>query len=258
MDETRQPRRIQSVDRAFDILEVLRDSEGATVTEIADQVALSPGSVHTYLSTMVDRGYVRHVDGEYRLGLFFLPMGEYVRSHFSVYEAGKPVLDDLAAETGEAAHLVVESCGREIPVYEQFGSDAVGIQLYVENKTVPRQNLHCSAAGKAILAFLDDDRVDEILSDYDFAQRTPSTITDEAALRDELASVRESGVAYNDEEQIPGIRAVGAPIVSDGTVRGAISLSAPASRLKGETFVSELPDRARQATNIIEVNMQSP
>lgn len=243
---------------AFEILEVLRDREGATVTEVADRVGRSPGTTHTYLATMRELGYVRSVDDEYHVGLFALPLGEYVRAHSRLYQVGKPEVDELAQETGEASHLVIESHGREILLYEQFGPDAVGEDLYTRIKGYPRQNLHCSAASKAILAHLDPDRRDGILEDYEFIRRTPNTVTDEATLRAELEDVRTDGFARNDEEQITGVRAIAAPIVHDGDVYGAISLSAPTSRMRGERFSSSVPQRLVDSANVIEVNLQTP
>lgn len=243
---------------AFEILEVLRDSEGATVTAVADEIDRAPGTAHTYLATMQELGYVRTVDGEYHVGLFALPLGEYVRAHSRLYQVGKSEVDELAQETGEASHLVVESHGREILLYEQFGPDAVGEDLYTRIKGYPRQNLHCSAASKAILAHLDADRRDSILEDYEFIKRTPNTITDEETLRAELEEVRADGFARNDEEQITGVRAIAAPIIHDGVVYGAISLSAPTSRIRGERFSSTVPERIVGSANVIEVNLQTP
>ncbi len=251
----RNPRRIKAVDRALDVLETLRETNGSTVTEIADEIDLSPGTTHTYLSTLQDRGYVDRDDGEYRLGMFVLPLGEYVRTDSRLYRAGKPVLDDLADETDETSHLVVASRGKEIPLYERFGAEAVGERLYEENKATPRPNLHCSAAGKAMLAHMDESRREGILEDYGFAERTEYTITDESALREELERIRDRGVAFNDEEQVRGLRAVGAPVIGDGRVEAAVSLSAPVSRLEGTRFRTDFPDRVRQAANIVQVNL---
>jgi len=258
MTDDRSPRRIQSVELAFEILEILRDSEGATVTEVAAQINRSPGTAHTYLATMQDQGYVRSVEGEYYVGLFALPLGEYVRSQSRLYQVAKPEIDELAQQTGEASHLVVESHGREILLYEQFGPDAVGEDLYTRIKGYPRRNLHCSAASKAILAHRDPDYWDSILSEYEFVSRTSNTITDEETLRDELKDVRSNGFARNDEEQITGVRAIAAPIIHDGVVYGAISLSAPTSRMQGDRFSSSVPDRIVDAANVVEVNLQTP
>lgn len=258
MTDNRSPRRIQSVELAFEILEILRDSEGATVTDVATQIDRSPGTVHTYLATMKEQGFVRSVEDEYHVGLFALPLGEYVRSHSRLYQVGKSKVDKLAQSTGEASHLVVESHGREILLYEQFGPDAVGEDLYTQIKGYPRRNLHCSAASKAILAHLEPDYRDTILSEYEFVSRTPNTITDEEMLRDELEDVRSNGFARNDEEQITGVRAIAAPILHDDIVYGAISLSAPTSRMQGDQFSSSVPNRLVDAANVVEVNLQTP
>ncbi len=228
------------------------------MTEIAEEIDRSPGTTHTYLATMQEKGYVRVEDGEYQVGLFALPLGEYVRATSRLYQVGKPEVDRLAQETGEAAHLVVESHGREILLYEQFGPDAVGEDLYTRIKGYPRRNLHCSAASKAILAHLDESRRDEILADYQFVARTPNTITDEETLRAELERVRQVGYAINDEEQITGVRAVAAPIVHEDTIYGAISLSTPTSRMPEDEFVSTAPERILDVANVIEVNIQTP
>lgn len=258
MTDNRSPRRIQSVELAFDILKVLRDEEGATVSEVANKIDRSPGTTHTYLATLQDLGYVRTVKGEYHVGLFALPLGEYVRSHSRLYQVGKSEVDKLAQDTGEASHLVVESNGREILLYEQFGPEAVGEDLYTRIKGFPRRNLHCSAASKAILAHLEPKRRDVILEDYEFISRTPNTITDEENLRTQLKDVRTKGFARNDEEQIAGVRAVAAPIIQDNTVHGAISLSAPTSRMRGERFSTTVPERVVDSANVIEVNLQIP
>lgn len=257
MTDKRTPRRIQSVEIAFDVLKVLREKKGASVTAVADEINRSPGTVHTYLATMQEKGYVKVEDGEYQVGMFAIPLGEYVRSQSRLYQAGKPVVDNLAQETGEAAHIVVVSNDREILLYEQFGPDAVGEDLYARIKGYPRRNLHCSAASKAILSHLDRSDRDEILANYELVSRTPNTITDKDVLRNRLSEIHENGFATNDEEQIKGVRAVAAPIIHDDTVYGAISLSAPKSRIQHERFQSVIPDRIIDAANIIEVNIQA-
>ena len=257
MPDDRSPRRIQSVETAFEILKILRNKQGASITEITNELDKSAGTVHTYLATMKNEGYVKNEDGIYHVGWFALPLGEYVRSQSRLYRAGKPVVDKLTQETGEAGHLVVESHGREILLYEQFGPDAVGEDLYTRIKGYPRRNLHCSAASKAILAHLNQPHRDRILSDYELIARTPNTTTNQSDLRDELRQIRTKGYANNDEEQIMGVRAVAAPIVYDGTVHGAISLSAPKSRMPDDRFTTTVPEQVIDTANIIEVNIQA-
>ncbi|MFC4540479.1 IclR family transcriptional regulator [Halosolutus amylolyticus] len=257
MGKNRNPRRIQAVDHAFEILGLLRDHDGMTVSEIANAVGLTPGTVHTHLTTMQAHGVVQKTDGKYQLGTYMIPFGENVRSNSRLFRAGKTEVDDLAAETGESVHLVVETLGREVLLYEEFGQNAVGEGLYLRNKGSPGRNLHCSAAGKAILAHMDEKKRETILDGYDFTPQTPNTITDEDALRDELQQIREENIARNDEEQIEGVRAVGCPIRHSDEVLGAISLSAPTRRFEGERFAQTIPEVVAKTANIIEVEFQT-
>lgn len=257
MTTDRSPRRINSVDNAFQILELLRDADGMALSALAEELDLSPGTVHTYLSTMEQRGYVRRIDSEYHVGLFVLPLGEYVRGHSPLYHAAKPEVDQLANNTGEAIHVVVESNSREIVLYGKFGEEAVGEDYHMKNKEYPAPNLHCSAAGKAMLAHMDRSRREAVLDEYDLSPRTNNTITSREKLNERLDSVREEGIARNDEEQVEGLRAVAAPIHRDGTVIAAISFSAPTSRLRGERFQNDVPDQLAKTANIIEVELQT-
>lgn len=258
MAENRSPRRIQSVRQAFEIIEALRDGNGLTLTEVAETVDLSVGTLHTYLATMEEMGYVRSVDGEYRVGLNMVQLGKYVQTHSELYQAAKSELVELAEERGKVSHLLVQSNGRGITLYERFGPDTVAEELYTTANGYPRQNLHSSSAGKAVLAHLPEDRREEILEDYDYPAWTPATITDEATLREELEQICEQGYAVNDEEQIEGVRAVGAPVLVDDTVKGAISLSSAKSRMVGERFTDTIPNRVIQATERVAKNLESP
>lgn len=258
MTEDGGTRRVKSVDNAVELLEGLRALRGGTVSELADRSGLSPGSVHTHLATLRDHGLVRQDGRTYDLNYQFLVLGEYVRNHDPLYRHGRGVADNLADDTGEAVHLVVEEDGMEVILYESFGQDAVGTEFYLQNREFVDRHLHYSAAGKAIMAHLPADRVTEILDRHGLVERTDATIGDADRLREELDRVRERGFAVNDEEGVRGLRAVGSPVLGrDDTPIGAISLSAPTSRFSGETFTVTVPERVMEAANIIEVNVQT-
>ncbi|WP_336036199.1 IclR family transcriptional regulator [Halobacterium yunchengense] len=251
-------RTIGSVDRTLRVLEALRRLDGATLAELADEVDLSKGAIHTHLSTLRQHGFVEHRGDSYALGRRFLTFGEYVRNSVPLYRAAKGEVDELAAETEECVHLITEENGEESILYEAFGDRAVGREFFLQNRSEMGRYLHYSAAGKAILAELDDERVDEIVDEHGLPAATRHTITDREAFFAELADVRERGYATNDEEDLLGIRAVGAPILGPGgEVFGALSVSAPASRLQGERFTEEFPRVVKEYVNVIEVNLQT-
>lgn len=255
MDEQTTGRKIQSVDTACELIEQLREYQEASLSELADALDLSPGTVHTHLATLKHHGLVHQTDKKYRLGPQLLTLGEFVRNHSDLYRAGKEQIETLAEESGECAHLLIEHDNQLFALYERFGENAVGVEYHDKKREEPLNHLHCTAAGKAILAYRPDEEVEELIASTGLPWNTQNTITDADELFDELKTVRERGFAFADEEQMQGIRAVGAPVrTPNGTAIGAIALSGPTSRLQGDEFREEIPEMINQAANICEVN----
>ena len=257
MENDESGRTVQSVATACDVINTLQERDGATVSELGDALGMSASSVHAHLTTLKQYGFVVQRDAEYRLGPYFMPLGEYVRNHTQLYRAAKEEVDELASATGEGAHLVIEHQGQLLSVYETFGSNAVGREYHARKREEPKTHLHCTAAGKALLAFYPEDRVRDIAERRGLPAQTKRTITDVDELLTELEAVSERGYATADREQLQGIRAVGAPIEDrNHDVVGSISLSAPASRLKGDSFREDIPEQVMHAANIAEINLQ--
>jgi len=251
-------RRIQSVANACELIEALRETDVSTVTELADQLDLSPGTIHTYLATLREHSFVVQTESEYRLGPQLLTLGEYVKNHSEFYQASKEQIEKLADETGECAHLITEHDGQLYALDEQFGENAVGVEYHNRKRERPLTHLHCTAAGKAILAHLPDERVEGIISWFGLPQNTQNTITDPDNLFEELETIADRGYSFANEEQMENIRAVGAPVTlpSQGVV-GAIAISGPTARLRGERFHEEFPRKITNAANVCEVNLQT-
>lgn len=250
-------RHLKTVNTTVDVIQGLVELDGAGVTELANHLDLSKAAVHNHLTTLQSNRLAVKNGSTYELGLRFVTLGEYVKHQSELYEAGTGPTDDLAETTGEYAHLMTEEHGRGIHIYKARGKEAVAEDYHHLNLERP-DYLHYSAAGKAVLAYLPDERVEYIIEEYGLPERTENTITDPAALREELAEIRERGYAINDEEEIVGLRAVGASIrASDGRVLGAISVSGPTSRMKGDRFRTEIPEQVMEAANIIELNIET-
>jgi DNA-binding IclR family transcriptional regulator len=103
---------VQSDETLVSILAHLRERDGAGVTELATPLGIAKSTVHNHLSTMLDHGFVVKRGTEYHLGLQFFEYGQYVRTQYEVYEAAKPVVDDLADTTDEMVWLIVHERGR--------------------------------------------------------------------------------------------------------------------------------------------------
>ena len=242
--------RVKSVDTAFDMLEVLRDKDGSSVTELAAECDCAKSTMHAHLRTLRNRGYVvRNADG-YHLGLQFLDLGNSARSRFQLVQAARPEIDQLVEETGERIQLMVEEQGMGTYVYQSRSESAIS----TDSHTGTRVNLHSTAVGKAYLAFLPRERVEEILDRRGLPAKTEHTTIDREALYAELDEVKERGVAFNDEEKIEGMRAVGAPITGEDNVAiAAFSLSSPTTRLNGERYRTEIPQKLQNIARVISI-----
>jgi len=253
-----EPRRIQSVDRAFEILRRIGENGSSTVSELAAEVGLSPGAVHTHLSTLKSNGFVAQEDGKYKLGMEFIPFSERVRNQTNLYRAGKAEVDKLAHEHDAVAHLVTEYEGQVLILYEMSGENAVGKEIHTAKREQPQEHIHCTAAGKAILAYLPDSRVEEIVEEYGLPPYTTHTITDEETLYEELAEIREQQYAINNEEVLHGNRGIGAPVIDDEEeLLGAISISGPANNWRTEQSEDELVESVIRSANNVEINVHT-
>ncbi len=249
---------IQSVLITTELLEHIRDSNEITVSKLADKSGRTPGTVHTHLSTLKQAGLVAQVGQKYKLGPQFLAYGEAVRNHSNLYQASHTEVNKLAENNNECAHLIIETNGKLFALYERFGSQAVGVEFHNRKRERGLNHLHCTAAGKAILANYPQKRTEEIIEATGLPEITPNTITEYEQINEEFDQIREQGFALADEEQIEGIRAVGAPIIDrDKSVVGAIALSGPKARLQKKLFRQEIPEKVMEAANICEVNLQS-
>lgn len=242
---------IKGTERTITIVEALKEMDGAKVTELADQVGLSKGTVHDYLSTLREHNYVVKESDEYYVGLGFFEIGEYARNRIQIYHAAKPEVQKLAEETGELANLLHEEHGLGVYLYRARGENAVTLDTH----TGKRRYLHNTALGKSILAHMPRDRVDDILDQHGLPQETEHTITDREELYSELEQIRDRGYAFCNQERVEGLHCVAAPLQSrSGDVLGAISIAGPTTRIKGGRLEEELPQKVLQAANVIEIN----
>ena len=243
---------IQAVDTTLRIVEALNESGTGGVTDLARTLGLPKSTVYNHLDTLHRRGYVVKTDEKYRLACRFLELGSMTRDRRLVYRIARDEVTSLAEETGELSGLIVEEHGYGVFLHRAKGEQAVRVDTHVGK----RIHLHGAALGKAMLAFLPAERVREVVDRHGLPALTDNTITDEEHLHAELADICEAGVAFDDEERIDGLRSVAVPLrTGDGDVLGAISVAGPTSRMRGERFRSELPDRLESAANVVELNI---
>lgn len=241
------------VERSFKILERLAETGSTGVTELAKELDIPKTTAHSYLKTFEKMEYAINEDGEYRLSLRILLHAGRLRHASALYKVGRPQVDRLARETGEAVNLGVPEAGQRVIIYGAEGENAVWDDVPLGSRTP----LNLTAIGKAILSGWSASRLEAFLTEHPLSSTTEHSLDTETALLDDIEATRDRGYSIESEEHILGVRAFGMPITtSDGSVIGAISLTGPNSRLRQEETETELVNELRQTANIITLRYQ--
>jgi IclR family transcriptional regulator, acetate operon repressor len=218
---------VRAVVRVMDILDMLQASpDGRSLAAISDAAGLPRSSTYRYLATLETRGYVqRDGAGLYRVGLALVP--SHGRNLDVLAASARPVMEDLRDRFGETINLGVLA-----------GNRVAYLEILESNKAVrlaarrgDRDPIHSTALGKAIASRMGADAVVAILAAEGMPKRTSKTITEKARYLGELEKVRAQGFALDVGENEEDGRCVAVPF-QNGRVLAAISLSAPAARLK--------------------------
>lgn len=245
-------RTVRAVETAFDIIEFLQENNGARLHEIANELELADSTVYHHLNTLVDRGYATREDRVYYPGLEFLQVGGEVRDRRRVNRLSNMFVESLAEETGEQVQFIVEENGYGYHVHTATGERATSI----DTRPGKRIYLHANAAGKAILAFYSESRVEEIIDTVGLPALTEHTITDKEELFIELDKVREQKYAYNWEEHVEGYCGIAVPVRGEEEVLGSLALGAPVERVRNEQSKETLTQKVRETVNEFELELK--
>jgi DNA-binding IclR family transcriptional regulator len=231
------------------ILKCIESNDGINTSELADEVGIQADALEAHLASLESEGYVVIEDGRCRLGLNFIHVSSVIRRK-SAYQHASDKVDELAEKTSFRSYFVVEERGRGIYFSVNPGKLDVRTKSAVGN-WIP---LHAAAAGKSILSALPEERVHKIIDKWGLSRETENTITEPAALSEELERIRERGYATNREEQTKGLQAVGVPVVGiNDDVIGGLSVGGPVHRMDEDWFSNELPDILLAASNELEL-----
>jgi IclR family acetate operon transcriptional repressor len=223
---------VQSLARAFELLERMADAgHPVTLSRLAAETGLPPATIHRLMRALLDGGYVRQ-DGSRRYGLGpgLLRLGDAASRMIGSWAL--PHLRGLVREVGETANIAVLE--QDDVVYLAQVPSPHSMRMFTE--VGRRVMAHCTGVGKALLAELPEERVQEILRRTGMPSQTERTLTSPQRLAAELARVRRRGYALDDGEQEVGVRCVAvavrsAPGGSGGSAHLAISVSGPSTRV---------------------------
>ncbi|MEK5522085.1 IclR family transcriptional regulator [Heyndrickxia sp. FSL W8-0423] len=245
---------IQSVDRALRILDLFDEhTTELKITDISNRMGLHKSTVHSLLKTLQQHGYINQnlENGKYGLGMKLFERGNYFIQSFDVRQLAKKYLMDLSATTGQTTHLVILD-GKEGTYIDKVEGPMAVILYSRIGKRIP---LHCSAVGKALIAFKEKEEIEKILDGYAYTKRTEFTIRNETEFLRELEKVRSQGYAVDNQENEPGVRCIAAPIRNhENKVIAAISLSTLIARVD-DTQLGIFVEQLKQAASELSEKM---
>ncbi|WP_299879052.1 HTH-type transcriptional regulator BhcR [uncultured Sulfitobacter sp.] len=224
---------IKSLDRAMQVFEFLSEAQGKALSTIAAEMKQSPATVYRILVTLEGRGLVEFdpVEQVWHIGPQAFVIGARFLRRTSLVDRARPVMRKLMEQTGETANLGVEKEGFVL-FLSQVETHATIRAFFPPGTLSP---MHASGIGKALLAEMDDARLQRTLEGRVLEAFTDHTITDFAALRDDLAAVRARGFSIDGEEKNLGMRCIAAPVFDvAGEAVAGISVSGPVSRVSAE------------------------
>lgn len=240
---------VQSVERAFDLLELITDAGGkVTLSELAQAAGLPMPTIHRLLRTLMPKGYVRQlVNRQYALGPRLIRLGEGASKQLGAL-AHAP-LSSVVDRLGETSNMAVLDANMVLYVAQVPSKHSM--RMFTE--VGARVHTHNSGVGKAILAQLDDDVVRTIVSLAGMPTPTEKSIGNIEDLLADLHLIRQRGYSIDDGEQELGVRclAMAVPLAPTPT---AISVSGPAARLD-DAFTERAVPLLRQAAGIISAGL---
>lgn len=233
----------QSLERGLAILgSFTPDRPALGISELAQRLGLTRSTTHRYVATLARLGFLDQdeLTRKYRLGIRVLDLGFAVLGSLELREIAAPHLQRLTAATGHTSNLAIRDETDVILIDRIRGRPCRYHPLEFNLHVGSRLPSYCSATGKALLAFLPQADLDNLIDRLEFQPRGPRSVGSRAALLAELAQVRRTGMALNDEELESGLRSIAAPIRSrSGVVVAAINLAIPWSPVA----MSELTDQ---------------
>lgn len=227
---------LSTVSNAARVLKAFRDGEGELgVSELSRRLGLGKSNIHRVLTTLVAEGLLVHdpQTRTYRLSLVLCELGEVAKANVNLHTAATPILEELRNTTGETVQVAVLD-GTEVVYVERLESSHT-LRLFTQIGR--RMPAHATSTGKLLLAFLPDEEREAFFDARTLEARTPYTITDHDALREELQRIRQRGWSENAQESEVGVASVGFPIRdASGRVVAAVSIAGPVMRLDGDSL----------------------
>ncbi|MCG8476445.1 MAG: IclR family transcriptional regulator [Cytophagales bacterium] len=244
---------VPNLHRALDVIELLtQHPKGLSLAAIQEILEYPKSSLFRIISSLVERNYLNknEVTGTFCLSKKLLHIGLATLSEQSLVEVSLDYMRALRDELKETV-LLGTLDGQEIVLLEQtVGTNPFTFMLSLGK----RMNLHASAPGKSVMAFLPDQEYNSIINRINFEVFNKNTISNKEDYADEIAKVKKLGYAFDQAEEYEGVHCVGAPIFNrNGYPIASVWVTAPSARLK-KTNLDEVGKQVRHTA--LEISSQ--
>ena len=226
---------------------VAQEPDGLSNAEISRKLQIPKSSASYILRTLEKQAYLKRdaETGKYRVGLKILSLSRGALSGLDVRGVALPIMRHLTQQTGLTCHLAILDGPDAVYVEKVEPEGFIRMDTWVGR----RMRVHATSVGKALVAHIPPDRLEQIVSRSGMEKRTPKTITTLPRLLKELEKVRAQGYAVDDEENNLGARCVGSPIFNDrGSIEAALGLSGTTQQVSPQAMpriTESLKDAAR-------------
>lgn len=245
---------LKTTQTSLRILELILEHDGLTLTDVDQLVDKPKSTLHSHLHTLLNSRYLVREDGVYTASFRLSLLGDIARQRHLKDDLIKKTVENLAEETGEEANFAVLEHGRLLMAHGASGHSTT------EEKDINFRTeyyLHNTAAGKAILAEMEPERVKRILDRWEMPQESAATIQNRQQLLDSLDEIADRGYGVLDEESAPGLVAVGVPVHRNGNIIGGLSVGGPKYRIDMNRLHEELADTLLKKAATLESNLRS-
>ncbi len=228
--------KVKSLQKALEILNYFTEKPLLGVTEISEHFGLYKSTVHNILSTLKAMEYLEQDEqsGKYRLGIQVFNLSKAMADTYLITKIAMPYMQEIANQTNERVYLAVPYRDEVLYLEAMYPEAAVELMRSILGE---RAKMYCTGLGKAMLAYMGEQKIREYLDTHEFEAFTDKSITDKGIFYQELACTRQRGYAVDDMEHEFGIKCIAMPIFDRSRkVYAAVSISGIATHFTGENI----------------------
>jgi DNA-binding IclR family transcriptional regulator len=242
-------REVKTTATSLLILEAIMNNGPSTIAEISDDLGLADSTAHGHIKTLEHHGFLRKDVNLYYIGFRCFHLTRHAINQHDVFRRAEGKVKELSERFPVRVDFTTEERGRIIRLFTSSNDVTHQVGEYMD--------MHCTAAGKAILAARSNNYIEEVIESRGLPKHTEKTIRDNSALMAEIEKIRQTGYAINDEENQIGLRAVAASVENPlGKPYGAISVAGPSYSVTDEKLYENWAPAIKEATNEVEENTE--